>query len=202
MAIAGTAKINMKLLGHRQLMHALRQFKPSVRRRIMRPAMRKAARIIVRDAKALAPKETGLLKRSIGMRMRVSGKTGNILVVIGPRHGFGAKVTRDPKGKLVSLHTRKRQSQYAGAETVYRNPTKYAHLVEFGSAPHVQAGKLKRLGDRMVARVRHPGAPAKPFLRPALQRNKGRAMNTIRAEAWRQLQRYAEKLRKRQKRVA
>jgi HK97 gp10 family phage protein len=49
----------------------------------------------------------------------------------------------------------------------------YWRYVEYGTAPHVITPVNKRAlhwegADHPVARVNHPGTPAKPFLRPAL----------------------------------
>lgn len=43
----------------------------------------------------------------------------------------------------------------------------YAHLVEFGTAPHKIAGPVT-IGGNVVSNIEHPGTRAQPFLRPAL----------------------------------
>ena len=48
---------------------------------------------------------------------------------------------------------------------------RYAHLVEFGSAPHSIAPRLKKamiLLGRFSSSANHPGSKARPFMRPAL----------------------------------
>lgn len=122
------------------------------RRRMARPAIREAAAEIRKAAKALAPVDTGLLKKSIKSVVRTSKKQGVVYAVIGPATGMGADVVRDGRPQ-------------------YADPAKYAHLVEYGTAPHVIQTKTTqslRLPDgRFRALVHHPGAAAKPFLRPA-----------------------------------
>ena len=48
---------------------------------------------------------------------------------------------------------------------------RYAHLVEFGTAPHAQGGKF--------AGTMHPGTPAKPFFYPMYRLGKKRAKSRI-----------------------
>jgi HK97 gp10 family phage protein len=48
---------------------------------------------------------------------------------------------------------------------------RYAHLVEFGTAPHINGGRF--------AGSRHPGAAAKPFFYPAYRANKRRVKARI-----------------------
>lgn len=46
----------------------------------------------------------------------------------------------------------------------------YAHMVEFGTRPHViraAPGSALRFGGVTVAQVNHPGTRAQPFMRPA-----------------------------------
>lgn len=53
-------------------------------------------------------------------------------------------------------------------------PRFYAHLVEFGTAPHIiRPDKQKALsnGRFFVEEIHHPGARAHPFLRPAFDNN-------------------------------
>lgn len=60
----------------------------------------------------------------------------------------------------------------------------YAHLVELGTKPHLQRRKLKWQKKKRL--FKHPGAKAKPFLRPAFDNNKDKsvriARNTLREE--------------------
>lgn len=54
----------------------------------------------------------------------------------------------------------------------------YAHLVELGTKPHFQNRKLR--GETKKRRVKHPGAQAKPFLRPAFDANKTESIEIAR----------------------
>ena len=60
------------------------------------------------------------------------------------------------------------------------NPAKYSHLVEFGTQIHpiVAKGGWLNFGGgfkTVVKKVTHPGAEAKPFIRPAYDTKKGEA---------------------------
>ena len=49
----------------------------------------------------------------------------------------------------------------------------YAHMVEFGTQRHVikaRKGGMLNIGGRLVSQVDHPGARAKPFMRPAFDK--------------------------------
>jgi len=118
------------VIGEKELMRRLNSLgSQGKRNKIVRPAINEAASKINKKAKALVIEETGLLRKSIGVKRAT--KRGVVFAVVGPRHGFKREVERTlPSGDRAS---------------VLANPTKYAHLVEFGT--------------------RH--SPPHPFLRPA-----------------------------------
>lgn len=78
-----------------------------------------------------------------------------------------------------SISSKQRTSSKKGFVDVYIGPFKkgtdafYAHLVEFGTAPHAitpARGKALKIGPAIIRGViQHPGSAAKPFLRPALR---------------------------------
>lgn len=73
-------------------------------------------------------------------------------------------IKRDPKSpKLNPKHQVGPSSDYE-RQTQYgkRRPVKYAHLLEFGTAPHYQPGRG----------VTHPGSKPTPFLTPAYNSTK------------------------------
>ena len=55
-------------------------------------ATRKSGAEITRDAKALAPVDTGNLRASIGMEVTGDGRTGRMTVAVGPTAAYGAYV--------------------------------------------------------------------------------------------------------------
>jgi HK97 gp10 family phage protein len=121
----------------------------------VRGILNKAAKPIIQKAQELAPKEDGDLQKAIGtVPGRGQGKGEQ--VYIGPRRGGRFK-------------------GYAG------------HLVEYGTAPHLirakaAGGQLHLRGNVFVEKVHHPGATAKPFMRPAFDSKKDEAIGIIKDE--------------------
>ena len=100
-------KIDAVLDGERELGRLLREL-PKAARKGLRGAMNAAATPISKAAKKNAPRESGLLKRSIGKRVKTYS-SGTVAAVIGARR----EVSGEYKGKK-------------------RVPANYAHLVEQG----------------------------------------------------------------------
>jgi len=123
--------------------------------KVVRGILNKAAKPIIQRAKELAPKEDGDLQKSIGtIPGRGQGKGEQVYV--GPRRGGRFK-------------------GYAG------------HLVEYGTAPHIirakaAGGQLHLRGNVFVEEVHHPGATAKPYMRPAFDNKKDEAIGIIKDE--------------------
>lgn len=136
------ASFNVK--GLAELNRVLNQLPVKVERKLLRGGLRAAAKVIEAEAKRRVPVRTGLLRDSI----RVS---------------TGAK-----RGGKVYAHIK------AGGRK--KGQAFYAHMVEFGTARHVilagggtKAGKALAIAGRILgAKVDHPGARPRPFMRPAL----------------------------------
>lgn len=65
-----------------------------------------------------------------------------------------------------------------------RRPVRYAHLLEFGTAPHYQPGRG----------VVHPGSRAKPFLTPAFHETKGEVVKRFGQKIGPEMEKRAAKL--------
>lgn len=100
------ADMYAQIIGDKQLLANLNALAPKVKKRIMKPAMRKGASVVAKRAKTKVKKRSGLLKKAIKAK---STKNGNGRVFV------DTKVVGEYKGKKVW-------------------PAKYAHLVEFGTA--------------------------------------------------------------------
>lgn len=123
-------RLQGKIEGLDALVASLKSLDRKIVKKTVRKMVTKGGQILARAAKQAAPKETGLLRKSIGSKVKVY-PSGVTVAIVGPRTGFRQQVTRK-RGRWVPK-----------VETA--NPTKYAHLVELGTAR----------------------ASAKPFLRPA-----------------------------------
>ena len=106
-----------EIKGVDRFLRILAKWKRGVRNKVLRRAISKAGRPLRKAVKAAAPKDTGALKGSIALAVRVIKKSQGGLVAgrIGPKKGYERP---DPTGK--------------GKRGV-RVPTRYAHLVEHGS---------------------------------------------------------------------
>ncbi len=115
---------------------------------------------------------------------------------------------RDNTGNLRrSIKVRKEKDQVGSTRFTVLSTAPHAHLVEYGTSPHlIKAGEKKSGksvsqtgkktlsdGSRIFGRtVQHPGAQAKPFFRPAIDESAERAIDTMREVMARAIVRAAE----------
>lgn len=139
------------LAGMKPALAKLAVVKDAARKRILRKALPKASQPMTKTAKSLAPEESKLYKKSIGRKVKTY-RSGIVVVLIGARTGRKMKVKIKADRVYRMIHGRRVRLKNPGAEymEVLRNPTKYSHLIEFGTA----------------------GSAAKPHLRPAFQQHK------------------------------
>lgn len=161
-----------KFKGGKELQDMLNTLPARIERNIIRSAIRQGAKVIEEEAKRRVPVNSGDLRDSI----RVS--------------------TRSRRGQAIATIK-------AGDENAF-----YAHMVEFGTAPHwitiEEGARLKRMTRRGLrsfgiktlnqmagrgslvigtnfigASVAHPGARAKPFMRPAIDEKQDEAIRAV-----------------------
>lgn len=164
--------------GGKELQAFLDQLPAKMEANVMRSALRKGAQVIAEEAKMQCPTDTGRLRDSIRVSVRlIRGK------VVAKVSAGGA--------------TKKRVSSTAsgGVKVAYDNAY-YARFVEFGTAAHyIKAVKAKSLVLRankqassgfanrwmswVVDGVEHPGARAKPFMRPAFDSKSTAALQAV-----------------------
>lgn len=129
-------------------------------------ASRRAMKPVVAQAKENAPVEHGLLKRSIGVKVKKYKRAGIVLTMVGPRSGFGMEVD----GRK-------------------RDPVYYAHLQE-GGHRIVRPNSLQTRWSKKVQniiRVKGTGetvghVAGRPFLRPALVNNESKVVSVLRSD--------------------
>lgn len=189
-------QIQAKLEGLPELLKSLDGLKPALKNRILRNALKKGSAIILKAARAKVPVDTGILKKSLGVKDKTY-PSGVVVVLVGPRSEF----TKNKKG------AQKRAWKRTGAQEVGkaagRKPMFYGHLVEFGSRAHkTGAGsKLARKGSGkqdQQSGASHPGSKAQPFLRPALDENKQKIIAEMARVIKAELAKEAARLNKRQ----
>lgn len=140
-------------------------------RKALKIAVDEAVKPILKDARANVPTDTKTLKKALGKKVKSYRNSLVVVGVVGPRKDKkGAKATK--RKKLVRTTSSGRQ--------IWRDPVKYAHLIEFGTRPHSlgkgdkiarKDGRRSKVQQSRGAR-RHPGTRANPFLRPALDKNR------------------------------
>jgi HK97 gp10 family phage protein len=99
----------VELFGSKELQRTFNTLGERVQRSVLRSAVSVASTPISRAAKANAPRESGLLKKSLGKKVVTNKEKQSVSAIIGPRRN----VSGMHKGKL-------------------RKPSRYAHLVEKG----------------------------------------------------------------------
>lgn len=95
------------------LLRRIDSLKSGVQKRVTRAMVRAGCKVVTKRAKELAPKDTGLLKKSIGQKVKIRKKSATALGIVGPRKG---------QGKLMIRPARKK------AENV--DPVRYGHFPE------------------------------------------------------------------------
>lgn len=114
---------------------------------------------IVKNARARAPVGDGHLRKAIAKR---TGKKGPRLasIVVGVNKRYKAIVGSRSSGNLS-----------IGGRVV--RPSRYAHLVEFGTGPHTITARGRGImvteGGDIAKQVSHPGQAPQPFLGPSVE---------------------------------
>ena len=137
--------------------------------KILKSATRKAAKPITANARRKVPTETGLLKISLGVKVKAYKRSGTVAAIIGPRTEFKSKKATAIKGGL-------------SGQRAKRKPANYAHLVEWGVTPHTIATRnpMTLPGGTMTRFVSHPGIRATRFMSRAFSRGQqGRAIRIM-----------------------
>lgn len=124
---------------------------PKAARAAMQPALMKAGKALAEDMRRLAPEKSGDLKDSIAVTPG----------------GESTPPYSQPGGAVVV-------PELQVLVTAGNHVVRYAHLVEFGTAPHENQG--------LFPGTQHPGSQAHPFFWPAVRLNqKGLTRNIKRS---------------------
>lgn len=144
---------SVQINGLSELYKQLQELPAKIESNVMRGALRSGAAVFKTEAQRLVPVDTGRLRDSIRVSVRL--RRGRVEASIKAGGRTSKKVVRKmDNGRL---------------RVVYENPW-YAHLVEFGTASHTIKPKGKRglwTGSGWSQKVDHPGARRQPFMRPA-----------------------------------
>lgn len=159
--------IQIRIRGARRVQRALAKVPKKLQRRTLRNALAAGGGVIKRATQARAPKETGLMRRSLRVKpVKVSFAKGVLAYRVGPKSDKRA-IARTKTGKLRAAGKKRvSEEQAAGRRVRYRDPARYAALVELGH-------KLRRKG-RTYGRVR-----GSHFMRGAFRSNRRQAMTAV-----------------------
>lgn len=166
------ALFKTKVIGDKELLKKLDRLPPTLRNKVIRPAIQKQATVVAKAARKLIPlgdeeppkrndgSERKHLKRTIGTRIRTyRGTSQNITAIIGP--------------------------------TSYQAPHK--HLVHDGTRPHPVSIRSKIDRNIITGWYQHPGAKANPFLKTALNSTKSEQLSVFTAALKSNLEKVAAK---------
>lgn len=142
--------------GISKLRRKLEEFPKSARFEIER-ALIKGANEMVRMAKGLAPTRTGALRDSIQWNFPENVPAYAAFV-------DRARFKRGPNDLSIVVTA-------GAAGTRAEGGVRYAHLVEFGTPPHLNRG--------LFPGTRHPGTSAQPFFFPAYRAVKSRTKRRV-----------------------
>lgn len=143
---------NAQLDGMEGVKRKLAAVSRTVRGKVVRKAMGKTVRPLVKLAKARVQVDTGWLKKSLGDKVSTTRGKGVTVGIVGPRYGFKGSKKKGTR-KLTAFGKRL-------VANTWKRPTRYAHLVELGTY-----------------RTR-----AYPFIQTAWRAGKGQAENTLISE--------------------
>ena len=149
--------------GLAELQAALDQLPAKIEANIMRGAMRAGAKVIAKQAGAIARESqvTGELASTVRFGTSISKRDGIVEAYV----RAGPKAAK--RGKKQTKEDRK--GWYAG-------------WVEFGTAAHIiraKPGHSLAIGGGQYAQVNHPGAKKQPFMRPAMDSRSQAALDAV-----------------------
>lgn len=131
-------------------------------------AVQKGGRGIVTRARQLVPRDTGALRKSLGVVVKKMPRTGKIMAFIGARRSYYSKGKKIKKG---------------GDRRGAQSPAHYSHLVEFGHRSGVATGRSGRLNSGQSFRsgtlTQRSYVLPRPFLRPAFEQMRDHAHKQI-----------------------
>lgn len=176
----GTGKrgVSMRVSGEQALSRRYKKLAGPGIRKILRTAVTKACRPVVRAGKRNAPRDSGFLRKNIIQVVRTYKKA--VVGVVGPKAGVRGQVPRsmwavegNTKGRLIRK-----------TRMVTAIPALYAHLVEKGTRAHAIGAKSSmRLasGARQSGAI-HPGTKGTHFMQRAWSSTRGEVQQIIQRE--------------------
>ena len=130
-------KVKEHVTGLKEILQAMDDLPKNLRKKHLRKAMSDIAKKILWAAKARTPRGTGLLRKSLGRKIKVY-PSGVVVGIVGARRGFRQQVGERVKDSRPGT----KYPKQAG-DPIYVDPTKYLHLVELGTVRSKAAHMLR-----------------------------------------------------------
>lgn len=163
------------LEGAKELDRALEQLPRASARTTLVRVLRRSGQEIAEDARARAPRDTGRLAESISVSTKLKNPVGKAEFAAAMRAGLGKAAAvgamRDARRAAGAAGLTSFADMYVGPST--RGP--HGHFLEFGTS------KMQ----------------PQPFMRPAWQATKDRALDIIKRDLWLEIQKTAARVAKR-----
>lgn len=126
-----------------------------LRNKHLKKAITAAARTILQAAKARCPRDLGILRKSLGQKVKVYRHSGAVLAVVGARKGF----------RLPAIRKKGKWAPAAVQPSGFADPTKYLHLVELGTT---RSREVRFLRDALRSATPSVGAKVREAVEAAL----------------------------------
>lgn len=184
--------MKVKLSGFKELEAALLDLdKAATRKTVARNTLKKAGAPVADAMRSKAPVDEGVLAKSIMVSTKIKGEAGKAAY---------AKTMRETAGNKALAVKSMRDARRAVKGSIppvmmFVGPGDrafHAHMVEFGTAPHINGGKF--------AGSQHPGTSPQPFVRPAWDATKDEVLRRISDELRAQIMKAAARQAKRRAR--
>ena len=190
-------KITFALDGTGEMQRFWKRFDHRIKRRIVRKAVNAACRPVVKKVRALAPKKTGLFKRSITHIVRTYRRGGSIAGVIGQR-GQRSKSTKSLDRAMGAAKSHPGRGGLSGQGKVVP-----LHLVNSPIKPHeIKAEPAE--GEKLVFKaygrmhwestVDHQGHPGRRFMETAFAQTRRQALTAFEVKFQNEIVNEANKL--------
>ena len=149
-------------------LNAMKMLPKEIQEKILKSAVRQSATDIAKVAKSYVPKDTGILRKSIGIQKRKS-KDKNIL-----------RFSIAPRTKMIHKYQDKLQAKRIADGTVRKKPGErkrshrfnYAAQVEFGSSKNIPVGYMRKA-------YQLEGLKSIENIRKALKKKIGKAIQKV-----------------------
>lgn len=160
--------ITVSIDGLQEALKGLDGWNKAVRYRVTRDAVNAGAGVLRDGARRNVATETKLLKNNLVVKTFVPRDDSGIYCKVGARRKVKKAVRVTPKGITRTLGKKGlATAMEGGAKLRYRSPTRYAHLVEFGTKRHevrVKNAAILSDGVRAFGQSVMVSAKPKPFM--------------------------------------